>query len=292
VNSSIEKAIARLTPSPEPAPLREAASSPVAAIHLKRDTEQTEQALLPKLKPKLELNWKALGQAGYLTPNTLQTSFAEEYRLIKRALLINASAGEINSIEYGNLIAIISAVLGEGKTFTTFNLALSIATGWDNTVLVVDADLDARTFTELVGLREAPGLTDVLLDPMLDLEDVMVQTTVPGLRILPAGRRHPDGTELLASEQMQGLAHELSGRYSNRIVLFDTPPLLASTQSLVLSSLAGQILVVVEEGKTPQKTIKEAIALLGESKAIGMVLNKCGRWSDGLHYGRQNGLSN
>jgi exopolysaccharide/PEP-CTERM locus tyrosine autokinase len=179
----------------------------------------------------------------------------------------------------------------EGKTFTSINLAMSIAQERDTTVLLVDSDLVERALTQFFGLNEVEGLTDLLLDYEKDLGQVLGRTNVPKLRMIPSGSRHPEGAELLASEQMERIATELSTRYPDRIVIFDAPPLLASSQAVVLTKLVGQILFVVEEGKTTQPDVQEALDLLDPDKVIGMVLNKCsarrGRRGYGAYYGRE-----
>ncbi|NTX00111.1 MAG: AAA family ATPase [Geobacteraceae bacterium] len=247
--------------------------------------EKQVEKHFPEIKAKLQLNFKALARAGYLTPNTMQGDLAEEYRLLKRPLLMNASGKQDEQIKYGNLIVITSALPGEGKTFTALNLAMSIALERDSTVLLIDSDLTKRSLTGIVGLNDALGLTDVLLNPQLGLHKVIVDTNVPKLRLIPVGQIHRDATELLASEQMRAMTHELSGRYSNRIVLFDAPPLLSTSQTIVLTNLMGQILVVVEEGKTLQPVIQEAVSLLDEDKVIGMVLNRHHRLFGSKYYG-------
>lgn len=223
----------------------------------------------------VQINFAALALDGYLTPDTMRGELAEEYRLLKRPLLTTANGLNDPTLRYGNPILITSALPGEGKTFTAFNLAMSIALELDKTVLLVDSDITRHSLTGLAGLNDTLGLTDVLLDEHLDLADVILSSNVPKLKLIPAGRTHRDATELLASKRMQTMVRELSERYNDRIVLFDAPPLLTTSQAIVLTNLMGKILVVVEEGKTPQHIIQEAVSLLGKNKAIGMVLNRC-----------------
>lgn len=238
-----------------------------------------------KSEAKLQLDFKSLAQEGYLTPNTMRGDMAEAYRLLKRPVLMNAKGKDDMQIKYGNLILITSALPGEGKTFTAFNMTMSIALERNNTVLLVDSDLTRHSLTSLVGLNDAPGLTDVLLDPQIDLGDIIVSTNVPQFKLIPAGHPHSDATELLASKKMHAIACELSARYSDRIVLFDAPPLLPTSQAIILTTLMGQILVVVEEGKNSKAIIQEAVSLLDENKIIGMVLNRCHRLFGSKHYG-------
>lgn len=229
------------------------------------------------------LNFETLRSQGYLTPQSAQSQLAEEMRLLKRPLLRNAFGKGAAPVRYGNLISVTSALPGEGKTFTTLNMAMSMAMEMDTTVLMVDADVVKPSLTRLLGLEEEPGLIDVLVHPELDMGSVIVPTDMPKLRVIPAGRRHAHSTELLASDQMERIAIELSERYPDRVVVFDAPPLLVTSQAGVLSQLAGQILVVVEAGRTPQTAIKEAVSHLDKDKVIGMVLNK-GRRAFGTEY--------
>ncbi len=277
--NSIEKAIERLNQKPKQ---KEAATHPPPSANKTNISQQQVAEVKPK--PELQLNLKALAQAGYLTSDTMQGSLAEQYRLLKRPLLRNANSRHENRLESGNLIAVTSALLGEGKTFTALNLAMSIAIERDTTVLLLDSDLIARSLTCLVGLDDALGLTDILLDPQISLQDVIFLTNVPHLRLLPAGHSHANATELLASERMSDVVRELSARYNDRIILFDTSPILATSQATVLTYLVGQILVVVEEGKTSQHVIQDAIALLDQQKVIGMVLNKSLGLSSSKYY--------
>lgn len=229
------------------------------------------------------LNFETLRAKGYLTPHSAQSQLAEEMRLLKRPLLRNAFGKGAAPVRYGNLISVTSALPGEGKTFTTLNLAMSMAMEMDTTVLMVDADVVKPSLTRLLGLEEEPGLIDVLVHPELDIGSVIVSTDMPKLRVIPAGRRHAHSTELLASDQMERIAVELSERYPDRVVVFDAPPLLVTSQAGVLSQLAGQIMVVVEAGRTPQTAVKDAVAHLDKDKVIGMVLNK-GRRAFGTEY--------
>jgi exopolysaccharide/PEP-CTERM locus tyrosine autokinase len=215
----------------------------------------------------------------------VRSTLAEEFRLLKRPVLANAMGKGAAPVERGNIIAITSALPHEGKTFTSMNLAMSIAQERDHTVLLVDSDLIQRALTRFLGVSDVPGLTDVLRDPEIDLAQVIARTSVPKLRVLPCGRGDPLGTELLASEQMVRVVTELSRRYPDRIVIFDAPPLLSTSQAVVLANQAGQVLVVVEEGRTSQSNVQEALSLLDESKVIGMVLNKAVGRSGRDYYG-------
>jgi exopolysaccharide/PEP-CTERM locus tyrosine autokinase len=244
-------------------------------------------AVSPALPSACEfhLDFAGLRRAGYLTPDAVESALAEELRVLKRPIVLNAFGKTPAPVEHSNLVVVTSALPNEGKTFTSINLAMSIAQERDSTALLIDGDLIERSITRFFGLTEVEGLTDLLLDYEKDLSLVMGRTNVPKLRIIPAGRGHPEATELLASDKMERIANELSARYPDRIVIFDAPPLLATSQAVVLTKLVGQILVVVEEGKTTQPMLQEALDLLDPDKVIGMALNKCRRKRGLRHYG-------
>lgn len=222
----------------------------------------------------VKLDIDRLKQMGLLTPDMSRSSLAEEFRQIKRPLLINAFGQGASVVPNANLIMVTSALPGEGKTFTAINLAMSIAMEMDRTVLLVDGDISRPSLTKNFGFEDELGLVDVLVEESVDLAEVLIRTDVPKLTVLPAGTRHHHVTELLASEYMKDLATELSQRYPDRVVVFDTPPLLATTQAGVLSRLMGQVAVVVEAGRAPQNVIKEALSRIEHCEIVGLVLNK------------------
>lgn len=257
-------------------------SSPEGADSDPVETEAQDVSVAERLHMDLE----ELRRQGFITPDAPRSQAAEEYRLIKRPLLKRALDREIDSGNgRSNLIMVTSALMGEGKTFTTFNLAMSVAMEYDHTVLLVDSDVIKPHLTRILKLEDRRGLVDVLLSPELDLSSVMVQTDIPKLRVVPAGQFHPRSTELLASRQMDRLAEEISQRYPERIIIFDTSPLLATTQPSVLTHVLGQVVMVVEAGHTPQRAIREAISFIDRSKPVWMILNKSGE-EFGTGYGR------
>lgn len=215
-----------------------------------------------------------LGLEGFISPQTERSRTAEEFRMIKRPLLQRAFSDETAAGEHPNVIAVTSSVAGEGKTFTSLNLAISIAMELDRTVLLVDADLANPGLSRLLKAQDLPGLTERLLDDKVDLKSLLWRTDVPKLTLLPAGRRHRRSTELLASNAMKGLLDELATRYPDRVVLFDSPPLLATSEASVLAEQAGQICLVVESTTTPQFLVKEALGLLRHQDRVSLVLNK------------------
>lgn len=198
----------------------------------------------------------------------------DDYRRIKRPLVSNACGRNKSMLERGNIILVTSSLPGEGKTYTAMNLALSMVHEIDNTVLLVDCDAAKFGVSQMLGVEKKRGLIDVLEDDSLDISDVILQTDIPNLRVIPAGGYNEILTELLASQRMADLTSELADRYSDRIVVFDGPPMLATPHTQILAGLVGQIVFVVEAGKTSQSLVEEALGLIPEEQATGVLLNK------------------
>jgi len=229
----------------------------------------------PATPKKLDIEIMALNIAGILTDDSHRTRQAEEMRMIKRPILQNAFGKKHKPSEHSNLLMVTSAIAGEGKTFTSLNLALSIAAEMDRTVLIVDSDLAKPGLSRLLKIDDKPGLTNYLRDEEKDIGKLLLRADIPKLTVLPAGSRHAHSTELLASNRMKQLFHELAVRYPDRIVIFDSPPLLVTSEASVLASFIGQIVLVVESDKTPQHLVKDALAQLGSTDNVSLILNKC-----------------
>ncbi|HXF46224.1 MAG TPA: XrtA-associated tyrosine autokinase [Burkholderiaceae bacterium] len=237
------------------------------------------------------INLGRLTAMGYVTPDTPRTQLAEEFRVIKRPLLSNAVGRSAAPVTRGNLIMVTSAMPGEGKTFTAVNLAMSIAMELDHTVLLVDADVARPAVLERLGLPATRGLLDLLTEPQIELADVLLRTNVEKLSILPAGAPHDRATELLSSDGMRRLLDELAGRYPDRIIVFDAPPLLASTESRALATQMGQVVVVVEAERTPQSAVEQALATIENCPVVMTLLNKVAASDVGSYYGYYRAVS-
>ena len=200
-----------------------------------------------------------------------RTRTNEEYRHIKREIIKKMRESKVGN---ANLVMITSSMPNEGKTFTSINLAMSLALEVDKTVLLVDADVVKPSIDIALGLNECEGLVGFLKSDNKPLSDFLVKTDMDNLSILPAGVPDLRTPELFSSVKMERLVNELSSRYPDRIVIFDAPPILSTSESNILSSYVGQILVVVAAGETSANKIKDALAKLDKHKEIGLVLNK------------------
>ena len=260
---------------PEPAPAMQSSAVPRSA----------PIPTNPIVSRSVTIDLERLHHIGMVTPEHSRSPLAEEFRVIKRPLLHNATASGPAAVVNGNLIMVTSALPGEGKSFTAINLAVSIAMELDHTVLLVDADVSRPSVLRHLGLAPERGLMDVLTGDVDDLGDVLLRTNIEKLSILPAGMPHPRATELLASDSMNQLLEQIARRYPDRIVVFDSPPLLVTTEARVLATHMGQIVVVVEAERTTQGSVRQALGTIDACPIKLMVLNKSRRAGAGSYYG-------
>jgi receptor protein-tyrosine kinase len=234
---------------------------------------------------RIEIDLERLKARGFVTPDAPKSQIADEFRVIKRPIIHNARRTAASAIRNGNLIMVTSALPGEGKTFTAVNLALSVAMELDTTVLLVDGDVAHPELPRVLGTPASPGLLELLTTNELDVSDAIVRTNVDNLSILPAGAHHRRATELLASEQMAIVLHELATRYPDRIVIFDSPPLLPTTEARALALHMGQIVMVVAADSTRQHAVNLALATIENCDIVLMMLNKADKTDVGTYYG-------
>jgi receptor protein-tyrosine kinase len=225
-------------------------------------------------KETIILNGERLTERGFIYSSDSAHHIQEEFRHIKRKLINNAFGPASKTLKHSNLIMVSSSNPDEGKTFIAINLALSIALEQDKTVLLIDADVLRPSIQRELEIEGKDGLLEYLLDEVPSLSDVIYNTNISNLKLIPAGQPHRLTNELLASAKMVSLAEELAQRYPDRIVIFDCPPILGVTETPVLSSLVGQAVIVVEESKTKLEHVKKAVAQLDEDIAVGIVMNK------------------
>ncbi|EKU84002.1 protein-tyrosine kinase [Massilia sp. UYP32] len=233
-----------------------------------------EAAPAPARTRRVELDLGRMRELGMVTAAGGRTNLLEEFRIIKRPLLKRAFAERGPKDNPANLIMITSSLPGEGKTYCAINLAMSIAMELDHTVLLVDADVARPSVLRTLGLPAQRGLMDILVDDTLQLPDVILRTNVDTLALLPAGATSNAATELLASSTMAAMLTELANRYPDRVIIFDSPPLMLTTEARVLASHMGQIVVVVEAQTTTQHAVKESLQQLEGMSNVNLVYNK------------------
>ncbi len=234
----------------------------------------------------MSIDINSLRAGGYLPEEIKDRQFAEHYRHIKRPLIQKALANDGTGPTDPRVIMVTSALPGDGKTFTSINLAFSLARERDISVLLVDADLPKPHVSKIFGLQKEPGLMDALADESIAIESLVVTTNVRGLSILPAGTPAEGTAELLHSDRMRQLTASLCSHDPKRMVLLDSPPLLITSEGPALAVLAGQIVLVVRAGQTPSRAIVDAVNLIGTDRVGGIVLNEAPvQATHGYYYG-------
>ena len=227
---------------------------------------------------------------GLLTPGAPVNALAEEFRLIKRQLLLTARTVAASHGPRARAILVGSANAHEGKTYCAINLALSLAAEREIEVVLVDADVAKPDVLVRLGLDDRPGLLDVLADPSAQIEDYIVRTNVPQLSLLPAGTRSNQDTELLASARTPELLDALLAADPRRIIVFDSPPALAASPAATLALHVGQIMLVVRADRTSESDLREAVALLDGCEQIQLVLNAVAHAPNGRRFGSYYGM--
>ncbi len=246
----------------------ESSSSVSGAVEVKNT------ASLLSSEQQVIINWRSLAENGFIDNNNAKSQLAEEFRVIKRPLVNNIQGSENNGINRSNLILICSSLPGEGKTFVSINLALSIANERDKSVLLIDADVEKPSISKQLGINSPRGLIEYLEDDKVTFSDILLKTDLPNLSLITAGKRHKYSTELLSSQRMYLFAEEVSRRYKDRIVIFDSPPLLVATQAQILAELVGQVVLVIAAETTPQSVVNESVAKLSNCDVVMTLLNK------------------
>lgn len=227
-----------------------------------------------------------LAERGMLVPGSAVSALAEEFRLVKRQLLLTARKVANETPEAARSVLVCSAHPDEGKTFCAINLALSLAAERDVEVLLVDADFAKADVLGTLGIAsDGPGLLDALADPSIDLEGCILPTDVPRLSILPAGARTHSDTELLASDHARALLDRLVAADPRRLVIYDSAPALAASAASVLAARVGQVLLVVRADRTTESNLRETVALLDGCENIQLLLNAVSFKQGGRQFG-------
>lgn len=236
--------------------------------------------------PILQIDLAGLAAARLLAPESEAHRAAGEYRVVKRAVLADAFRDPADG--RSRLVAVTSALSGDGKTHTTLNLALSLARERDYGVVLVDADVAKCHLSKLLGLQGATGLIDLLSADDPDVVGALRRTSIPQLVVLPAGNRAEDATELLTSHRMTTVCNQLLSMFPRAIVLLDSPPLLQTSEAHAVASAAGQSILVVKAGSTPRTAVAEAVGRIPDPSTLRVVLNQVDL--DGMsgyyHYGQ------
>lgn len=263
-------------PALAPAPVQEpvAVAAPVAVL-APRNEPVVALAPVGFGGAKHKVNRKALAEQGFIEPEGGVTTIFEEFRIIKRKLLLGAReslAGRAPA--NGQRVLVCSPHPGEGKSFCATNLALAMAAEKDTEVVLIDADFAKPSVAGLLGLPDGlPGLMDVLSNPALKVEDLVLPTDIAGLFVLPAGSRTSVDSEYLASTRTAEVLDRLTRDAPGRMVVFDSPPALAASPAAELAQHVGQVVLVARADVTGRSALEDAISLLSTEAELYLLLN-------------------
>lgn len=260
-----------------PAPVAELDFAPSEPLELTLEASpEVEFAPPPPPSRFGTVDREGLLAAGFILPDAPVSTLAEEFRIIKRQLLLKVSGGSEVAPDKRQTVLVCSAQADEGKTFCALNLALSLAAERDVEVLLVDADCAKPEIVKMLGLEDGPGFIDAVAGPDVDVNEYVIATDIPGLSVLPAGRQANNVTELLASARTRQVLTDLTRRHPRRVVIFDSPPALMASPASVLASKVGQVLLVVRADQTTEADLKEAVSLLSGCEHVSLMLNGAG----------------
>lgn len=238
-----------------------------------------------KTSQKITIDLEHLADQGVIIPGEERSILNEEFRRIKQPIINNIKGKSAHPIPKANLLQVTSSLPGEGKTFTAINLAMAISQEFDYTVLLVDADLLRSSVNKVFGIEDKAGLSEYLSGDVDSLSDVLLTTNIPKLTLLPAGKKHHLTSELFSSSLMDSLFDELSERYNDRIIIIDSPPVLSTNEANILSRKVGQIIFIIEQNKTTQASVKEALSQFDDNSVLGIVMNKTRTSNSSGYYG-------
>ena len=263
-----------------------AQAAAVPAVMAAPEPPQLEHAPPRFNQTRHPIDRKKLREQGLIVPEGTVTGLMEEFRIVKRQLLLQAM--ELRAAGAGaaaQRVLICSPLPGEGKTYCATNLALAIAAEKESEVVLVDADIAKPSILSTLGLPGGPGLMDALIDPSIDVANCVVGTDVPGLWVLPAGDATNSDTEYLASSRTRSILDRLTEGAPHRIVIFDSPPALAASPAAELAKYVGQAVVVARADRTGQSSLEDAIALLSGCPNIQLLLNAARFSPSGRRFG-------
>jgi len=268
---------AAIKPAPEPS-----FAQPVPPAPAPKAEEKPVQ--FPTERQRIDRN--LLREQGLIQPEGKVTALLEEFRIVKRQLLLAARTAQASGVgPKSQRVLICSPLPGEGKTFCATNLALAMAAEKDSEVVLVDADFAKPSILSTLGLAGGRGLMDALADPTLRVEDCVLATDVTGLYVLPAGNQTNSDSEFLSSKRTAAVLDRLTQGAPNRLVIFDSPPALAASPAAELAKYVGQALVVARADTTGQSALEDALSLLSNCPDIKLILNGAQYSPSGRRFG-------
>ncbi|HWU55577.1 MAG TPA: polysaccharide biosynthesis tyrosine autokinase [Rhizomicrobium sp.] len=276
-----EPAPAPVPPPVQPMPRGVSAIGP-AAMHAPAApvSRAPEQPMIPPPGKTVRLDFRALRQNGLITPDNMTSAISNEFRGIKRRLLQKVRDPQTRAA-VSNLIMVTSSLPGEGKTFSSINLALSLAAERGLQVLLIDADVIRPSVGNMFVAPPNEGLTDLLTGKVSHVSDVLHRCSdIPNLAVIFAGNPSVNTPELISSGKMANLCKELSARYPDRVIVLDTPPVLASAEPAILASYVHHLVMVVAADQTDRHQLRKALESVASCQSVSLLFNKAPSWNE------------
>jgi protein-tyrosine kinase len=227
----------------------------------------------------IHIDTDSLGYAGLIDCTQPYNRIAEEFHIVQHNLVRQSFGANGATLPRGNLVMVTSALKGEGKSFTSINLAGDIARQGDRRVLLVDADPKPDGLGQKLGVSAARGLLDLAQDRKFDVEQFVIGTAAQRLDVLPLGGNQQASAELLSSRRIGEILEQLGTRYADRLIIVDSPPCLSSSSPHALASAVGQVLLVVAANSTQQADVEAALDLVRGCQHVSLLLNKIAPWT-------------
>ena len=254
------------------------ASAGAAAVE---DNPKASPARVAEAPKGVRLKYTEMRRRGMIMPDNLRSNISFEYRAIKRKLLAAARSQGSNALS-NNLMMVTSALPGEGKTYTAANLAFALAAERDLHVLLIDADVIRPSVQTFFDQPSGPGLTDLLNGKCSNVGQVIHRCEdIHNLSVIFAGARDEHTPELISSQRTIGLLTEMSRRYNDRIIIFDTPPVLASAEAATLAAYMHQAILVVAWAEPNRDQIQRALDNVSACRNVNLIFNKAPKWQKG-----------
>ena len=268
--------------SVQPMPRGVSAIGPAAMAHapVAPVARAPETPAAPPPAKTVRLDFRALRQNGLITPDNMTSAISNEFRGIKRRLLQKVRDPQTRAA-VSNLIMVTSSLPGEGKTFSSINLALSLAAERGLQVLLIDADVIRPSVGNMFVAPPNEGLTDLLTGKVSRVSDVLHRCTdIPNLAVIFAGNPSVNTPELISSGKMANLCKELSARYPDRVIVLDTPPVLASAEPAILASYVHHLVMVVAADQTDRHQLRKSLESVASCQSVSLLFNKAPSWNE------------
>jgi protein-tyrosine kinase len=261
--------------TPQPATTQPATPQPATSRPATPQPATVQPATPQPGQPPISLD--VLQAAGMVVARSARTRISEEYRIVLGRVLRalrEEQAGGASHAAPSNLVMVTSARPGEGKSFTSLNLAGSIAQHTAEKVLLVDLDAKLRPVTVLLGAQDGPGFYDLVANPALRPESVVRATAIANLQFLSVGRRPSEATGTLDVQPITTTIMRIAKLYPKHVIVLDAPPCLSTSDPATVAPFVGQVVMVIEAERTQRSEVEAALELVRVCPTITMLLNK------------------